>query len=199
MGRQRPFADVVGPARGLPGGADGPRHRRDRCGIAAPVASTPLPRQWVVGAGALASVVVGIAHPVGVVGGFAIGIGAAAVTHLLLGSPGGRLSLEQMRRVLADLGVEVDDLSYAPLEPRGVSLADATTASGGSLLVKVYGRDAWDGQLLASLWASLWTRGEAPRVGGRLQLVEHEAIVTLSPNERGSPCAHRDRGHGGGP
>ncbi|MGZ8597445.1 MAG: lysylphosphatidylglycerol synthase transmembrane domain-containing protein [Actinomycetota bacterium] len=154
---------------------------------ASPHLSRPLRYlgRWVIGAGALASVVVGIAHPVGVVGGFAIGIGAAAVTHLLLGSPGGRLSLEQMRRVLGDLGVEVDDLSYAPLESRGVSLADATTPSGRSLLVKVYGRDAWDGQLLASLWASLWTRGEAPRVGGRLQQVEHEAFVTLFAERAG--------------
>jgi uncharacterized protein (TIRG00374 family) len=154
---------------------------------ASPHLSRPLRYlgRWVIGVGALASVVVGIAHPVGVVGGFAIGVGAAAFTHLLLGSPGGRLSLEQMRRVLGDLGVEVDDLSYVPLELRGVSLAHATTPAGRSLLVKVYGRDSWDGQLLASLWASLWTRGEAPRIGGRLQQVEHEAFVTLFAEREG--------------
>ena len=154
---------------------------------ASPHLSRPLRYlgRWVIGAGAMASIVVGVAHPVGVLGGFAIGVGIAALTHLLLGSPGGRLSLEQMRRLLGDLGVEIDDLSYAPLEPRGVSLARATTPSGRSLLVKVYGRDAWDGQLLASLWASLWTRGEAPRVGGRLQQVEHEAFVTLFAERAG--------------
>ena len=49
-----------------------------------------------------------------------------------------------------------------------------------NLLAKVYGRDAWDGQFLASIWSSLWHRGERPTLGfGRLQQVEHEAFVTL--------------------
>jgi uncharacterized membrane protein YbhN (UPF0104 family) len=143
--------------------------------------------RWVVVAGALASATLGIALPVGVVAGLALGFGVAALVHLALGSPGGRLSLEQLRVVLDDLDVPVVGLTQAQLEPRGVSLAEATTAEGRSVEVKVYGRDAWDGQLLASLWSSLWNRGEAPRFGGRLQQVEHEAFVTLYAERAGVP------------
>ena len=59
------------------------------------------------------------------------------------------------------------------------------TAEGRSILVKIYGRDAWDGQLITSLWSSVWNRGETPRVGGRLQQVEHEAFVTLLAERSG--------------
>jgi uncharacterized membrane protein YbhN (UPF0104 family) len=144
--------------------------------------------RWVVVAGALASATLGIALPVGVVAGLALGFGVAALVHLALGSPGGRLSLEQLRIVLDDLDVpSVADLTEAALEPRGVSLAEAATTDGRVLEVKVYGRDALDGQLVGSLWSSLWNRGEAPRFGGRLQQVEHEAFVTLYAERAGVP------------
>ena len=136
----------------------------------------------VVGAGA--SVALGIAEPIGVVAGLAAGMAAGALTHLSLGSPGGRLSLDQVATALGDLGVEATDLRYAPLQASGVSLVLATSPEHGSLLVKVYGRDAWDGQLLTSIWSSLWNRGETPRFGGRLHLVEHEAFVTLFAERR---------------
>jgi len=154
---------------------------------ASPHVSRPLRRigRIVVTVGALASVAIGVALPSGVVAGFAVGIGAAALVHLVLGSPGGRLSLDQVRVALADLGVDATDLRYAPLGPSGVALVLGRTADARSVLVKVYGRDAWDGQLLTSLWSSVWNRGETPRVGGRLQQVEHEAFVTLLAERAG--------------
>jgi uncharacterized membrane protein YbhN (UPF0104 family)/tRNA A-37 threonylcarbamoyl transferase component Bud32 len=52
--------------------------------------------------------------------------------------------------------------------------------------VKVYGRDAWDGQLLASAWSSLWYRGDTPHLSlGRREQVEHEAFVTLLAERAG--------------
>ena len=52
----------------------------------------------------------------------------------------------------------------------------------------MYGRDAWDGQFLASIWSSLWHRGERPSLGfGRLRLVEHEAFLTLLAERAGIP------------
>jgi uncharacterized membrane protein YbhN (UPF0104 family) len=70
----------------------------------------------------------------------------------------------------------------------GVALFDADTPDRDELLVKVYGRDAWDGQFLASIWTALWKRGERPRLGsGRLQLVEHEAVATLLAERAGVP------------
>jgi hypothetical protein len=82
--------------------------------------------------------------------------------------------------------VEAGGLRQAPLEPRGVAIATAEAPDGRSLLVKVYGRDAWDGQLLASAWSSLWYRGDTPHLTlGRRQQVEHEAFVTLLAERAG--------------
>jgi uncharacterized membrane protein YbhN (UPF0104 family) len=142
--------------------------------------------RWVIFFGALAGIAVGVALPVGIAGGFAVGVGAAAIVHLLVGSPGGRLTLDQVARALRDLGVDAADLRHAPLQPSGVALVEAAAPGGRSLLVKVYGRDSWDGQLLASVWSSLWHRGETPTLGSsRLQQVEHEAFVTLLAEREG--------------
>jgi uncharacterized protein (TIRG00374 family) len=68
----------------------------------------------------------------------------------------------------------------ADLQPRGVGMMRAVSQGGATLLVKVYGRDAWDGQLLSSIWSFLWYRDETPTLTlSRLQQVEHEAFVTL--------------------
>ena len=139
----------------------------------------------VIVAGAFAGIALGVTLPIGVLTGFIVGIGSAAIVHLLVGSPAGRLTLDQVGAALDEIGVEATGLRQAPLEPRGVALATATASDGRSLLVKVYGRDAWDGQLLASTWSALWHRGESPHLGAsRLQLVEHEAFLTLMA-ERG--------------
>ena len=45
-----------------------------------------------------------------------------------------------------------------------MAIATAEAPDGRSLLVKIYGRDAWDGQLLASAWSSLWYRGDTPHL-----------------------------------
>ena len=144
--------------------------------------------RWVVTFGAIAGIALGVTLPIGLVAGLLIGLGAAAIMHLILGSPAGRLTLEQIATALADLGVEATDLRHAPLEPTGVALVVATSPQDKTLLTKVYGRDAWDGQFLASIWSSLWHRGERPTLGfGRLQQVEHEAFVTLLAERAGMP------------
>jgi uncharacterized protein (TIRG00374 family) len=143
--------------------------------------------RWVIALGAVAGIALGVTLPIGMVAGFIIGIGSAAIVHLLLGSPGGRLTLEQVAAALEELGVAATDLRYAPLEPRGVALVTAS-ADDRALVVKIYGRDAWDGQFLTSAWSALWHRGETPHVGGgRLQQVEHEAFVTLFAERAGVP------------
>jgi hypothetical protein len=71
-----------------------------------------------------------------------------------------------------------------------VAIVTAQGAGGRSLLVKLYGRDAWDGQLLASAWSALWYRGDAPHLAlGRRAQVEHEAFVTLLAERAGSRCS----------
>jgi uncharacterized membrane protein YbhN (UPF0104 family)/tRNA A-37 threonylcarbamoyl transferase component Bud32 len=156
------------------------------------MASPYLARPWrhvgraVVGVGAAAGIALGTSLPIGMVAAFAVGIGAAAIVHLLFGSPAGRLTPGQVADALAELGVEATGLRQAPLEPRGVAVATAEAPGGRTLLVKIYGRDAWDGQLLAAAWSSLWYRGDTPHLAlGRRQQVEHEAFVTLLAERAG--------------
>ena len=140
----------------------------------------------VVGLGAVAGIALGTSLPIGMVVAFAVGIGSAAIVHLLFGSPAGRLTLDQVADALAELGVDAAGLRQAPLEPRGVAIATAEAPDGRSLLVKVYGRDAWDGQLLASAWSSLWYRSDTSHLSlGRREQVEHEAFVTLLAERAG--------------
>jgi uncharacterized protein (TIRG00374 family) len=157
--------------------------------VASPHMSRPLRfiGRWVVGVGAVAGIALGATLPIGMAAGFLIGVGSAALVHLVFGSPGGRLTPDQVATALGDLGVDVREVHDAPLQPSGVALATASTADGRTLLVKTYGRDAWDGQLLATTWASLWRRGETPHGVGRLELVEHEAFVSLLAERGGVP------------
>ena len=46
--------------------------------------------RWLIAIGALAAIALGVALPIGVAAGFLTGFGAAALVHLLVGSPGGR-------------------------------------------------------------------------------------------------------------
>jgi uncharacterized membrane protein YbhN (UPF0104 family)/tRNA A-37 threonylcarbamoyl transferase component Bud32 len=156
--------------------------------MASPYLARPFRRlgRAVVGIGAVAGIALGTALPIGMVVAFAVGIGSAAIVHLLFGSPAGRLTLGQVADALADLGVDAAGLRQAPLEPRGVAIVTAEAPDGRSLLAKVYGRDAWDGQLVASVWSSLWYRGDIPHLAlGRQEQVEHEAFVTLLAERAG--------------
>ena len=158
--------------------------------MASPHMSRPLRfiGRWVVTLGALAGIGLGVTLPIGMVAGLLIGLGSAAIMHLILGSPAGRLTLHQIATALDDLGVEATDLRHAPLEPSGVALVLATSPDGTTLLAKVYGRDAWDGQFLRLDLVVALEPGRAtePR-GGRLRQVEHEAFVTLLAERAGMP------------
>ena len=140
--------------------------------------------RWLIAIGMVSSIALGAALPIGVLAGFLIGFGSAAVVHLLFGSPGGRLTLDQITEVLRELGVDATATRDAALQPRGVALTLASTSEGRPLVVKVFGRDAQDGQLVAATWYAIWHRGAKRVRVGRLQQVEHEAFVTLAA-ERG--------------
>lgn len=130
--------------------------------------------------GILASVALGAVQPIGVIAGLSLGTAAATFVHLIFGSPGGRPTPDQVAHALADMGFETEHVERADLQPRGVGMMRAASQGGATLVVKVYGRDAWDGQLLSSIWSFLWYRDETPTLTlSRLQQVEHEAFVTL--------------------
>jgi uncharacterized membrane protein YbhN (UPF0104 family) len=118
-------------------------------------------------------------------GGLAIGLAAAAAVHLVFGSPGGVPTVSRIALALEGIGVEARSLHPAAMASRGVVAYEAED-DDGPLLVKVYGRDAWDAQLLTSLWRLLTYRSaNASVVLRRLQQVEHEAFVTLLAERAG--------------
>ena len=130
--------------------------------------------------GTLATVILGVAWPAGVIAALAIGAASAATVHLVFGSPGGLPTKQQVASALEQLGIAPQSIEVATLQPRGVALMIAHLDDGRSLLVKVYGRDAWDGQVIANTWSYLWYRDERPQLSlSRLQQVEHEALLTL--------------------
>ena len=188
------FSDLVD---GLTATGSPPVYPAVRVAFAAALIATTAPHlgrpvrrlgRWVILLGSLGVVALGISLPLGVVSGLAIGFGSAALVHLAFGSPGGLPSMEQVRAALEELGVAAVDLRVAELQPKGVALLRAETPQGRPLVVKVYGRDAWDGQLLTSTWSYLWYRDEAPALTiSRRQQVEHEAFVTLLAERSGVP------------
>ncbi len=158
--------------------------------IASPHVTRPL--RWVgrllVLVGAVSAVLLDVTHPLGGVAVVAVGIAAAALTHLVLGTPSGHPTADQVLLSLPDVGVEVDALVPAPRQPTGASRFTATTEDGRRLGVKVYGRDSWDDQLVGSVWTALTIRGESVDLfGGRRRRVEHEALVTLLAERAGVP------------
>ncbi|KQY43869.1 lysylphosphatidylglycerol synthase transmembrane domain-containing protein [Cellulomonas sp. Root137] len=157
-------------------------------------ASPHLARPWryasrvVLGLGAVAAIGLGATNLIGASAALAVGIGAAAVAHLVLGSPQGRLTDAQVLVALADLGVPATRVTAAPGRLAAENLLVARTDRGTNLLVKVYGRDAWDSQVVGSLWAALTRRGERAHVWGtRRSRVEHEALVTVLAAQAGVP------------
>lgn len=156
--------------------------------------SPHLARPWrytgrfVVALGAVAAIGLGATNFLGALGAIATGIAAAAVTHLALGSPAGRLTEAQVQLALAELGVPAVEVRALPDREAGETLFGARAVDGTALLVKVYGRDAWDSQVVGSLWAALTVRGERARFrGSRRSRVEHEAALTLLAAHAGVP------------
>ena len=141
--------------------------------------------RWLIASQLIAALFVQAAVPSGSVAALATGTLAAAIIHLVYGSPGGRPTESRIKAALAELGVFVDDLAPAAMQRAGIVLFEGSDREG-PLLVKVYGRDAWDAQLLTSLWRMAWYRGGERAVGrSRVDLVEHEAFVTLLAERAG--------------
>jgi hypothetical protein len=191
---------ISGTARSLWAGtiATGPPpdHVSARVGFAvaaiaavAPYLSRPIRALgwWLIGAGGLAAASIGAASPSGVLLGFLCGTSAAATVHIVFGSSGGHPSLTEVRNGLGDLGVQVRSLSEGAIQESGVFVVDAIDDDGSALLVRAYGRDAWDTQLLAKAWRALWYRDSSTLSLSRLQQVEHEGFMTLLAARNGVP------------
>lgn len=139
----------------------------------------------VVVLAACAALPLGVTTPSGVLAALCIGGAAAAAVHLVFGSTAGRPGLNEIQRLLAELGIAADALEPARRQPAGVFVVRCESPAG-PLAVKVYGRDAWDTQLLARVWRALWyrSRGGSLRFS-RLSQAEHEAFLALHAANNG--------------
>ena len=146
--------------------------------------------RWLLIGQLAGTLLLGGATLTGAFGAIAAGLLAACSVHLIVGSPGGRPTTSRIELALQGLGVPVDHLALAAMHREGVVMFEGSDAQG-TLSVKVYGRDAWDGQLLANLWRLAWYRESEQMVRfSRVELVEHEGFVTLLAERAGVRVPH---------
>ena len=149
---------------------------------ASPHLSRPLryAGRWVVGLGTIGTVYTQEATVGGTIAALILGAMAAAAVHIIFGSPAGRPSLREVAAAVRDLGVDAQDLRPAELQPAGMWTVLAEDSAGEPLVIKVYGRDAWDTQLVTQAWRFLWYRHSSARFHmSRESQVEHEALLLL--------------------
>jgi glycosyltransferase 2 family protein len=140
---------------------------------------------------ALACATGGHGLPLNVLGSLAIGWGVTAVVRLVFGSPLGLPSADDVRLLLAELGIAADGVRPVARQVWGVAkyeAVDAGRADGsGRLGVEVYGRDAADARLLTKAGRFVWYRDSGPALTiTRLQQVEHEAWLTVRAGQAGA-------------
>jgi uncharacterized membrane protein YbhN (UPF0104 family)/tRNA A-37 threonylcarbamoyl transferase component Bud32 len=147
--------------------------------------------RWLIVLALLGVVLYQSASPTGAAAGLLMAAASAAVVHLLFGSSMGRPSLDDVQAALSGLGVPAYSLGVAERQPAGVFVVDATDQRGERLLVKVYGRDAHDTQLVTTVWRKIWYReAGVPGPAGRLQQAEHEALLTVLAHQAGIRTDH---------
>lgn len=144
--------------------------------------------RWIVALAVLGAVCYERTSFVGSIAAVLVAVVAAASIRLAAGTSAGRPGLESIAGSLAELGVTVRDLRPAERQTAGVYTVQGVDATGRELLIKVYGRDAYDNQLLAKFWRMLWYRnGGAALSVSRVQGVEHEAFLTMRVRGAGVP------------
>jgi uncharacterized membrane protein YbhN (UPF0104 family) len=158
--------------------------------IASPHVTRPL--RWtgrlLILLGAGSATLLDIVQPLGGVAAIVCGVFAAAVTHLMLGTPSGHATPDQVRDSLPEIGVDAVWVALADRQRPGYSVFDAIDDGGRDLVVKVYGRDAWDEQFVGSVWTAMTRKGETLELfGGRRSHIDREAIVSLLAERAGVP------------
>ena len=179
------FADLDGPAVFPPGVIT---VAVAALAVASPHVGRPFRHlgRWLEAGQFLGAVLLGAATIGGAAAAVWIGLLGAALVHILAGSPGGRPTAARIADALRELGVDVVELAPATMQASGVVQFDGTDGAG-PLHVKVYGRDAWDAQLMANLWRLAWYRGSRGTARfSRVQLVEHEGFMTLLAERAGA-------------
>ena len=143
---------------------------------------------WLVLLSVAGTAVSAVSTPGGVVAALAIGLAAASIVNLALGTSAGRPGLDDVAKSLAQLGVHARNLVEEKRQPAGVVRLRGIGPDDRPLLVKLYGRDAAENQRVQRLWRTAWYRGGGPAIGSsRLHAAEREAFVTLLAREGGIP------------
>lgn len=158
--------------------------------VVGPYQSAPVRKigQRLLIAMSVAALVLSYGTVTAVIGGLAVGFGAAAAVHLIFGSGRGIPSRDRIRAALREANVEVDEIEYAPHQPVGATLVIGTRPGGGRARIKVYGRDAADAAFAARAWRATWYRdSERSVASSRMQLAEHEALTMLALRRAGVP------------
>ena len=144
--------------------------------------------RWVLILGVVGAAIAGTGTPGGVLAAVLIGVIAAATVNLLFGTSAGRPGLDTVAAALTQLGIQASGLEAEEQQPAGVLRVRAVDSEGRPLLVKIYGRDAADNQIIARLWRRAWYRSPGAAIGSsRLHAAEHEAFVTLLARNAGIP------------
>jgi uncharacterized membrane protein YbhN (UPF0104 family) len=158
----------------------------------APRLTVPFRRagRWLILVQLLGALCLGATLASGAVAAIALGLLAGTTLHLVFGSPAGFPTVGRIRSALEDLGLEVVGLHPVSMGREG-SVLLAGRDSVGPVQVKVYGRDAWDGEFLASAWRRVWYRGTQRTARlSRVEYVEHEGLVTFLAQRSGARVPH---------
>jgi uncharacterized membrane protein YbhN (UPF0104 family) len=158
--------------------------------VAGPHVTRPLRRLLliIVGVACVGAITSGDALVIDVVGGVALGSAIAAVVNLVIGSPLGVPSRQQVIDSLASRGIEVGALETAGRQVWGETRLEGETTDGVPVSVSVIGRDETDARLLSKIWRSVWYREAGGAVAlTRASQVEHQGFVLLWAADRGVP------------
>lgn len=155
---------------------------------AAPLLTRPTRRllALVLAIVTLAALLLLEALPGSVIGSVALAWGAAAVVHLVLGTPAGIPNTADVVTSLAAVGVPAEGLHLVEVRDGGEAGFVAPIDDSSRLAVTVLGRDATGARLASALLRRIWLR-DAPPVGSpsRVANVEHRAFLLLLAERAG--------------
>ena len=118
--------------------------------------------RWILFLGVIAAFFADSASVGGNVMALLIAVIAATAVRLAFGTSAGYPELDEVAGALKQLGVPVSGLERVDRGESGAFEARGRDPQGDPLVVKVYGRDAYDNQLVEKLWRTVWYRDPGP-------------------------------------